>query len=50
LQLSDLRILPLGEIQNLYKYKDDYKEMRENMIFVESPDFEELLETIETLL
>lgn len=47
LQLSDLKILPTGDL--LRPYKDDYQAMRESMIYEESPEFEELLETIRTI-
>ncbi len=48
LQLKDLHILPDGVLQS--QYKDDYQDMRENMIYGESPDFEELIGTIEKIL
>ena len=48
LQLSDLSILPTGGFLN--SYKDDYKEMKENMFYGKSPDFEELITTIKTVL
>jgi hypothetical protein len=44
LKLSDLNIVPTGDLEGLYK--DDYQAMRENMIYGESPEFEELIETI----
>ncbi len=48
LQLGDLSILPMGDFLN--SYKDDYQEMKENMFYGESPEFEELIETIKTIL
>jgi predicted nucleotidyltransferase component of viral defense system len=48
LQLNDLSILPIGDF--LDSYKDDYQEMKENMFYGESPEFEELIETIKTIL
>ncbi len=48
LQLSDLNIIPTGDF--LKSYKDDYQEMKENMFYGESPEFEELITTIKTIL
>ena len=47
LQLDDLSIVPMGDLQNLYK--DDYQDMKVNMIYGESPEFEELIEKIKAL-
>ena len=47
LQLSDLRILPMGDLE--HQYKDDYQAMRENMIYGESPEFEEIIKTIRNI-
>ncbi|HEC44944.1 MAG TPA: nucleotidyl transferase AbiEii/AbiGii toxin family protein [Bacteroides sp.] len=48
LKLSGLNILPTGDFEGLYK--DDYLAMRENMIYGESPKFEELIETVKKIL
>ncbi len=48
LKLSGLDILPTGDFVGLYK--DDYQAMRENMIYVKSPEFEEIIETLGNLL
>jgi hypothetical protein len=48
LQLIDLNILPKGDFMSLYK--DDYQAMRENMIYVDSPEFEEIIEVVGNIL
>ena len=48
LRLGDLSILPMGDFQN--RYRNDYQEMRENMFYGESPEFEELINVLKTLL
>lgn len=48
LKLDDLKIVPIGDLQN--RYKDDYQNMKVNMIYGESPEFEELIEKIKTIL
>ena len=48
LSLSDLSILPTGDFAGLYK--TDYDEMRKNMIYGESPDFEELMEVVGAII
>ena len=48
LKLSELNILPTGDFVDLYE--DDYQAMRENMIYIESPDFQELVEEIGRVL
>jgi len=48
LKLSDLNILPTGNLAG--HYKDDYQAMRENMIYGESPEFEELVMAVGNIL
>ena len=48
LKLSDMNVIPKGDFKS--KYKDDYQAMRENMIYRESPEYEELTEIIKTVL
>ncbi len=48
LKLSNLNILPAGDFED--SYKNDYQAMRENMIYGESPEFEELIETVRKIL
>ncbi len=48
LNLTDLSVLPAGDLTGLFK--DDYQAMRENMIYGEHPEFDEILEVIGSLL
>ena len=48
LNLADLNILPAEDFVGLYEA--DYQAMRENMIYGESPEFEEILEVVGSIL
>lgn len=48
LNLTDLSVLPTDYLADVYK--DDYQAMRENMIYGNHPEFEEILEVVGSIL